>query len=97
MHLARREVDEGAVLADAAGAADLDAVHRDVERRGSKAARVVPTAASTRPQLGSLPKIAHLKRLLRATDAGHLERVVDARGADHLDGDVVARRPRRRR
>ena len=36
-------------------------------RSGSKAARVVPTAASTRPQLGSAPKIAHLKRLLRAT------------------------------
>ena len=35
---------------------------------GSKAARVVPTAARTRPQLGSLPKIAHLKRLLRATE-----------------------------
>ena len=34
---------------------------------GSKAAAVVPTAASTRPQLGSLPNTAHLNRLLRAT------------------------------
>ena len=33
---------------------------------GSKVAAVVPTAASTRPQLGSLPKTAHLNRLLRA-------------------------------
>ncbi|CCH71807.1 hypothetical protein BN11_110027 [Nostocoides australiense Ben110] len=33
---------------------------------GSKAALVVPAAARMRPQLGSLPKMAHLKRLLRA-------------------------------
>ena len=33
----------------------------------SNAAVVVPTAARTRPQFGSAPKIAHLKRLLRAT------------------------------
>jgi hypothetical protein len=35
---------------------------------GSKTAAVVPTAASTRPQLGSLPNTAHLNRLLRATE-----------------------------
>ena len=35
---------------------------------GSNSAPVVPIAASTRPQLGSLPKIAALNRLLRATD-----------------------------
>ena len=35
-------------------------------RSGSKSAAVVPMAASTRPQLGSCPKTAHLKRLLRA-------------------------------
>ena len=34
---------------------------------GSKAASVVPTALSTRPQLGSSPWMAHLSRLLRAT------------------------------
>ena len=34
---------------------------------GSKAASVVPTAESTRPQLGSLPKMAVLNRLERAT------------------------------
>ena len=34
---------------------------------GSKVASVVPIEASTRPQLGSLPKTAALKRLLRAT------------------------------
>ncbi len=34
---------------------------------GSNAAPVVPTAARTRPQLGSLPNTAALKRLLRAT------------------------------
>jgi hypothetical protein len=33
---------------------------------GSKRAVVVPIAARIRPQLGSLPKIAHLTRLLRA-------------------------------
>ena len=33
---------------------------------GSKAAWVVPMAASTRPQFGSLPNSAHLSRLLRA-------------------------------
>ena len=35
---------------------------------GSNSASVVPIAASTRPQFGSLPKIAALKRLLRATE-----------------------------
>ena len=34
---------------------------------GSNAASVVPMLASTRPQLGSLPKTAALNRLLRAT------------------------------
>ena len=34
---------------------------------GSNAACVVPIEASTRPQLGSLPKTAALNRLLRAT------------------------------
>ena len=34
---------------------------------GSKTASVVPIEASTRPQLGSLPNTAALKRLLRAT------------------------------
>ncbi len=64
---------------------------------GSKAARVVPTAARTRPQLGSLPKIAHLKRLLRATARADLERVVDARRADAPRWRCRGRRPRRRR
>ena len=56
------------VLAERAVPAHPDAVDRDVElRRGSKAADVVPTAASTRPQFGSSPWTAHLNRLLRAT------------------------------
>src|SRR5690606_7494040 len=38
---------------------------------GSKAGEVVPTAASTRPQLGSSPYIAHLKRLLQARSEEH--------------------------
>ena len=37
-------------------------------RTGRTRACVVPMAASTRPQLGSLPKIAALNRLLRATE-----------------------------
>ena len=37
-------------------------------RSGSKTASVVPTAVSTRPQLGSEPAIAHLSRALRATE-----------------------------
>ena len=35
-------------------------------RSGSNAAEVVPTAARTRPQFGSLPNNAHLSRLFRA-------------------------------
>jgi hypothetical protein len=65
--LAGGEVDEGAVLADSPGAADLEPFIVTSSWAGSNGARVVPTAASTRPQLGSLPKTAHLKRLLRAT------------------------------
>lgn len=37
-------------------------------RSGSKAAFVVPMALRTRPQLGSSPWIAHLRRLLRAME-----------------------------
>ena len=90
VHLAVGEVDEGAVLADAARAAYLDAVDDTSSWCGSKAAAVVPTAASTRPQLGSLPKIAHLKRLLRATARATSSGVVLGRGGADLDGDVVA-------
>src|SRR5215468_6519611 len=36
-------------------------------RSGSNAASVVPTAESTRPQLGSAPAMAHLSRADRAT------------------------------
>ena len=57
---------------------------------GRSAAVVVPTAESTRPQLGSLPKMAVLKRLERATRAADLDGVVLAGRADDLDGDVVA-------
>ncbi|KIX78260.1 hypothetical protein SF23_07620 [Streptomyces sp. MBRL 10] len=39
-----------------------------LSRSGSKAARVVPIADSTRPQLGSSPWMAHLSRLLRAME-----------------------------
>ena len=56
---------------------------------GSKAARVVPTAASTRPQLGSLPKTAHLKRLLRATARATSSASSTLARRAHLDGDVV--------
>src|SRR5690606_31498436 len=38
-----------------------------LSRSGSNSASVVPTAASTRPQLGSSPLMAHLSRLERAT------------------------------
>ncbi len=38
-----------------------------LRRSGSKAASVVPTAESTRPQFGSSPAIAHLSRFERAT------------------------------
>ena len=48
---------------------------------GSKAASVVPMEASTRPQLGSLPKTADLNRALRATDAADLDGVVLGGGA----------------
>ncbi len=37
-------------------------------RSGSKVADVVPIAESTRPQLGSSPWMAHLRRLLRAME-----------------------------
>jgi hypothetical protein len=50
----------------------------------------VPIAASTRPQFGSLPKIAALNRLLRATERPTSTASSSVR-AVHLDRDVVAR------
>ena len=44
-------------------------------RSGSKSAAVVPMAASTRPQLGSCPKTAHLKRLVAGDCLTDLHRV----------------------
>ena len=80
---------------------------------GSNAASVVPTAARTRPQLGSSPWRAHLSRLLRATaraDRRPRRRswprattstamfLVDALGVgDQLPGQVGADRRRPRR
>ena len=58
---------------------------------GRTAACVVPIAASTRPQFGSLPKIAALKRLLRATERPTSTASSSRHGAAHLDRDVVAR------
>ena len=66
-------------------------------RSGSKAAPVVPIAASTRPQFGSLPNSAHLSRLLRAIDAADLDGVVLGGRADDLDARPPWWRPRRRR
>ena len=97
VHLARGEVDEGRSSPTPPERQTWTPFIVTSRAAGSKAARVVPTAARTRPQLGSLPKIAHLKRLLRATARADLERVVHAGRAADLDGDVVVRRPRRRR
>ena len=49
---------------------------------GSNEARVVPTAARTRPQFGSPPKTAHLNRLLRAI----------ARATSRASGTLAAER-----
>ncbi len=48
-------------------------------------------AASTRPQLGSLPKIAALKRLFARDGTPHLDGVVLGCRPHDLDRDVVAR------
>ena len=72
----------------AAVAADPDPVDRDVEPRPARtSALVVPTAASTRPQFGSSPAMAHLSRLRPGDGAADGERVVLAGRADHLDRD----------
>ncbi len=56
---------------------------------GSNAACVVPMLASTRPQLGSLPKTAALKRLLRAM-LRPTSTASSSRGRTlHGDGDLV--------
>ena len=52
---------------------------------------MVPIAASTRPQLGSLPKIGGLEEVVARYRATDLDGVLLAGGADHLDADVVAR------
>ena len=51
----------------------------------------MPTAASTRPQFGSLPKTAHLKRLLRATARATSSASSTDAARAHLDRDVVVR------
>ena len=50
----------------------------------------MPTAASTRPQLGSWPCSAHLSRLLRPTARAASSASSTAGRADDLDGDVLA-------
>ena len=47
--------------------AHLHTVDATSSATGRRRPSVVPTADSTRPQLGSLPNMAHLNRLLRAT------------------------------
>ena len=58
---------------------------------GSNAARVVPIAASTRPQLGSLPNSAHLSRLLRAMLRPTSTASSSLGGAGDLDADLLGR------
>ena len=57
---------------------------------GSKAASVVPTAESTRPQFGSLPKMAVLNRLERATARLTVSASRSLAALNRADGDVVA-------
>ena len=67
LHRAAGQVDEVAVLAGWHRPADPDAVDRDVEGVGLEGRRGRSRrAARIRPQFGSSPWIAHLKRLLRA-------------------------------
>ena len=49
----------------------------------------MPTAASTRPQLGSLPCSAHLSRLLRAIDRATSRASSSVGRVDDLDGDLL--------
>src|SRR5664279_4141372 len=68
VHHPTREINLVARTVGGSGVTDTHTVHRNIDRIRSNAASVVPIAASTRPQLGSLPKIAALNRLLRATE-----------------------------
>ncbi len=60
-----------------------------VIRSGSRVTGAMPTAASTRPQLGSDPNTAVLTRLSRAIDPGGGQRVVLGGGAGDGHGDAL--------
>ena len=60
-------------------------------RSASKAASVVPMAASTRPQLGSLPNSAVLSRLLRAQARPAVSASCDGGRVADGDRDVLGR------
>ena len=76
--------------------ADPDAVHRDVDRVGSNARGVVPTAASTLPQLGSCAEQRALEAGCCARPTADLDRVVLG-GAPTTSMATSSSRPRRRR
>jgi hypothetical protein len=65
MHVRGGQVDLGAVLAGGPVDAHLDAVDGERPDGPARSRGVVPMAASTRPQFGSLPNSAHLSRLFR--------------------------------
>ena len=67
-HLARLQVDGGRVGRRRGLRQTQTPFIATSRSAGSKAACVVPMLASTRPQLGSLPKTAALNRLLRAIE-----------------------------
>ncbi len=89
VHVPAGEVDRPR---SAAAAPPRQTARRSSRRRsrpGRTQRRVVPTAASTRPQLGSLPNSAHLSRLLRAIARPTSTASASVAARSYLDGDLL--------
>jgi hypothetical protein len=85
------QVDQGAVLADTPGLADLDAVHGDVERvRVEGSVRGTDGGEDAAP-VGVGAEDRALEEVVARDGPTDLEGVVDRCGPADLDGDVVRR------
>ena len=89
MHLAAGQVDERAVVTDASGPADLDAVHRHVEGGRVEGGPGRADGREHPPPVGVVAEDGALEEVVARHRPRDLERVVDADRRAHLDGDVV--------
>ena len=89
VHLARGEVDEGAVLAHAARAAHLHAVDRDVELVRVEGSPGRAHGGEHAAPVGVVAEDRALEQVVAGDRPGDLEGVGLGRRGPHLDGDVV--------